>query len=86
MAKNPRRISGVAKPPLSNREIQVLRLLAAGNSNRVIAGDLNIANKTVNNHMNNILTKVDIPSWAVHRVYLSLWYSKNSDRLNVGQD
>ncbi len=80
MAKNPRRISGVAKPPLSKRETQVLGLLALGKSNRTIAVDLNIAEKTVNNHMNNILTKVDIPSWAVPRVYLALWYSKRSKR------
>ncbi len=80
MAKNTRRISGVAKPPLTQREIEVLRLLAAGKSNLAIAGDLNIAEKTVNNHMNNILTKVDIPSWAVPRVYLALWYSKRSKR------
>ena len=82
MAKNPRRISGVAKPSLTRREIDVLGLLAAGMSNLEIAGDLNIAGKTVNNHMNSILTKVDIPSWAVPRVYLALWYSKNSGRLN----
>ena len=81
MAKNPRRIGGAAKPSLTQREIEVLGLLAGGKSNPTIAGDLNIAYKTVDNHMNNILAKVDIPSWAVPRVYLALWYSKNSDRL-----
>ena len=86
MAKNPRRIKGVAKPSLTQREIEVLGLLAAGISNPAIAGDLNIAEKTVNNHMNRIMAKVDIPSWAVPRVYLSLWYSKSSGRLNVGPD
>lgn len=80
--KRTRRISGVDKPPLTRREIEVLRLLAVGKSNPAIAIDLNIVEKTVNNHMRHVLAKVVIPEWAAQRVYLARWYAKHSDRLS----
>ena len=45
--------------PLSEREREILRLLAAGASNREIAGKLYIAEGTVKNHVTNILAKLD---------------------------
>jgi len=49
--------AGLAEP-ISPREREVLRLLAAGYSNREIARALFIAEGTVKNHVSNILTKL----------------------------
>lgn len=42
---------------LSRREVEVLRLVAAGKSNRVIAQELALSDKTVGNHIASILSK-----------------------------
>jgi len=47
---------------LSARELQVLRLLAAGKSNRAIASDLLISERTVERHVSNIFDKLDVSS------------------------
>jgi DNA-binding NarL/FixJ family response regulator len=44
--------------PLSDRELDVLRLLADGGSNREIAGALFLAEGTVKNHVTNVLAKL----------------------------
>ncbi|GAA4806999.1 response regulator transcription factor [Actinomycetospora chlora] len=44
--------------PLSERESDVLRLLADGRSNREIAGTLHLAEGTVKNHVTNVLGKL----------------------------
>jgi DNA-binding CsgD family transcriptional regulator/tetratricopeptide (TPR) repeat protein len=46
--------------PLSEREVQVLRLLAAGKTNRAIADDLFISEKTVARHVSNIFDKLGV--------------------------
>lgn len=43
---------------LSNRELEILRLIANGHSNNEIAGKLMISEKTVKGHVSNILTKL----------------------------
>jgi DNA-binding NarL/FixJ family response regulator len=48
----------VADDALSPREIEVLRLVALGNSNKQIAGQLAIVDETVKAHMTNILSKL----------------------------
>jgi len=45
---------------LSDREIQVLKLIASGNDNAQIAAELHISPKTVKNHISNILMKLQI--------------------------
>lgn len=45
---------------LTNREIEVLQLMAEGNSNRSIGEKLFISEKTVKNHVSNILQKMDV--------------------------
>lgn len=56
---------------LSPRELEVLQLLAEGRSNRAIAEALSISERTVENHVMHILTKLDLESrtaaatWAV---------------------
>ena len=45
---------------LSEREIEVLKLIANGKDNAMIAGELHISPKTVKNHISNILMKLQI--------------------------
>jgi DNA-binding CsgD family transcriptional regulator len=47
---------------LTEREIEVLRLVAAGRSNREIAGELFISPKTASVHVSNILGKLNVAS------------------------
>ena len=47
---------------LSPREVQVLRLIAAGRSNPEIAAELFLSEKTVARHLSNIFTKLDVGS------------------------
>ena len=54
---------------LSERETDVLRLLAKGLSNKEIADKLNISVHTVNTHRKNIMDKTDIRSLAELTVY-----------------
>jgi DNA-binding NarL/FixJ family response regulator len=42
--------------------LEVLRLVAAGKSNRSIAADLVLSEKTVARHVSNILAKLGLPS------------------------
>lgn len=48
--------------PLSRREIEVLRLIAEGASNKIIASRLFISEHTVKFHVNSILTKLNADS------------------------
>jgi len=48
----------VTEDELSSREIEVLRLIAAGNSNKAIADRLCIGETTVKSHVTNILSKL----------------------------
>jgi predicted ATPase/DNA-binding CsgD family transcriptional regulator/transcriptional regulator with XRE-family HTH domain len=55
----------IAQPlmePLSAREIEILRLIAAGHSNQSIADRIIIAVSTVKKHINNIYSKLDVQS------------------------
>ncbi len=50
----------IAEEDLTTREKEVLRLIARGNSNKEIAASLNISEKTVKNHVTNILQKLHL--------------------------
>ncbi len=54
---------------LTGREMEVLRLVAAGHSNRTIARELYLSEKTVARHMSNILSKLAVPSRAAATSY-----------------
>jgi len=47
-------------PELSERELEVLALVARGLNNHEIAGQLHVAVKTVSNHISNIFTKLQV--------------------------
>jgi DNA-binding NarL/FixJ family response regulator len=59
----------VSKPELSDRETEVLRLIANGKDNAQIARDLHISPKTVKNHISNILMKLQIENRIQAAVY-----------------
>jgi DNA-binding CsgD family transcriptional regulator len=54
---------------LTEREVEVLRLVAAGRSNHEIAGVLVLSQKTVERHLSNIFTKLDVPSRTAAAAY-----------------
>ncbi len=49
-----------APEPLTERELEVLRLMAGGYSNREIGRGLFVAERTVKNHVSSILAKLDV--------------------------
>jgi len=58
-----------APESLSERETDVLRLLAQGCSNKEIAQSLSLSEKTVKTHVSNILGKLDVPSRTQAALY-----------------
>lgn len=66
-------MAGGRKKPvsLSERELQVIELVAAGLTNQDVAERLEISKRTVDNHVSNILTKtatgnrVELVRWAM---------------------
>jgi DNA-binding CsgD family transcriptional regulator len=70
------RVAALVGPPatrpsgaLTGREVEVLRLVAAGKTNRAIAASLDISEKTVARHLSNIFTKLDLPSRSAATAY-----------------
>jgi len=55
--------------PLSERELDVIRLIAAGMSNASIAGTLNVSEATVKTHVQHILQKLHVSD----RTQAALW-------------
>jgi DNA-binding CsgD family transcriptional regulator len=55
--------------PLTGREVEVLRLVATGMTNRAIAADLFLSEKTVARHLSNIFTKLGVSSRAAATAY-----------------
>ncbi|HEV2414319.1 MAG TPA: LuxR C-terminal-related transcriptional regulator [Candidatus Dormibacteraeota bacterium] len=64
---------GLDAGPLSRRELEVVKLVAAGLTNRQIAGRLFIAERTVDNHLEHVReklavkTRAQIAAWVVQR-------------------
>jgi ATP/maltotriose-dependent transcriptional regulator MalT len=54
---------------LSPREVEVLRLVAAGKTNKVIAKELCLSGKTIDRHVSNIFTKTGVASRAAATAY-----------------
>jgi DNA-binding NarL/FixJ family response regulator len=62
-------IEKTIRAELSEREIEVLKLIANGKDNAMIAGELHISPKTVKNHISNILMKLQIDNRIQAAVY-----------------
>jgi two-component system NarL family response regulator len=62
-------IADTIRSELSDREIEVLKLIANGTDNAQIAAELHISPKTVKNHISNILMKLQIDNRIQAAVY-----------------
>ncbi|KXF52288.1 hypothetical protein AXA44_10865 [Rhodococcus sp. SC4] len=68
-------LRGCAQPPtpppdgLSAREVEVLRLVAAGLTNQQVAEHLSLSRKTVARHLSNIFAKIEVTSRAAATAY-----------------
>jgi len=62
-------IADTIRSELSDREVQVLKLIANGTDNAQIAAELHISPKTVKNHISNILMKLQIDNRIQAAVY-----------------
>ena len=62
-------IESTIRAELSDREIEVLKLIANGKDNARIAAELHISPKTVKNHISNILMKLQIDNRIQAAVY-----------------
>ena len=56
---------------LSARELQVLEQIARGRTNKWIARELGLSARTIDRHVSNILTKLQVPSRSAAAVYAS---------------
>jgi DNA-binding NarL/FixJ family response regulator len=54
---------------LTAREVQVLALVAAGKSNRAIAAELFLSEKTIERHLSNIFAKLGVVSRTAAAAY-----------------
>jgi DNA-binding CsgD family transcriptional regulator len=55
--------------PLTARELDVLRLISTGSTNKAIAAQLRVSGRTIDRHVGNILRKLDVPSRAAATAY-----------------
>ena len=69
---------------LTEREVDVLRLLAQGQANKQIALNLRIGEKTVKTHVSNILAKLGVPSRTQAALYAVRIGLVSADQLSEG--
>ena len=72
--------AAASQPELTDRENQVLRLIANGKDNAEIAKELHISPKTVKNHISNILMKLQIEN----RIQAAVYAVRSRARLAAG--
>jgi predicted ATPase/DNA-binding CsgD family transcriptional regulator/DNA-binding XRE family transcriptional regulator len=66
-------LHGTRMLPLTRREREVASLIARGYTNREIAAELVIANRTADTHVEHILRKLDLPS----RAQVAVWAAEH---------
>ena len=71
-----------AQQPLTDRELEVLRLAARGMTNREIAGELSVSARTVQVHLSNVFAKMGVSSRteAVLQAVREGWMSLDDTR------
>ena len=62
-------VQPASEPPLTARELQVLRLISTGRTNKKIADELCLSERTIDRHVGNILSKLDVPSRTAATAY-----------------
>jgi DNA-binding CsgD family transcriptional regulator len=65
----PTRTRPASRPPLTARELHVLRLVSTGRTNKQIAQELSLSERTVDRHVTNILTKLAVRSRTAATTY-----------------
>jgi DNA-binding CsgD family transcriptional regulator len=63
------RVQPASRNPLTARELHVLRLISTGRTNKRIAEELCLSERTIDRHVTNILTKLDVRSRAAATAY-----------------
>jgi ATP/maltotriose-dependent transcriptional regulator MalT len=63
------RVDAVRGSGLSRRELEVLRLVADGQTNREIATELGISDRTVDRHVSNVFSKLDVSTRSAATAY-----------------
>jgi DNA-binding CsgD family transcriptional regulator len=84
----PAPVSVPKAPPLTDREKEILRWVAAGLQNKEIAHKLGISLATVRNHIHNILEKLDVHSKleAVSLAFRQGWVSGPNGELGISAE
>ena len=67
------RSGGSNRPDLTQREIEVLQLVASGDANKQIARKLGITERTVKSHLTNIYSAISVTS----RTQAAMWAQRN---------
>ena len=60
-------------PPLTEREYEIVALVAAGRANKQIARELRMAHNTVKNHLRALYLKLGVPN----RTAAALWFERH---------
>jgi two-component system, NarL family, nitrate/nitrite response regulator NarL len=67
------RLPRISKKDFTTRELDVIKLLSAGKTNKTIADELSLSEKTVKNHMSNIMDKLQVHSRLSAALIISKW-------------
>jgi ATP/maltotriose-dependent transcriptional regulator MalT len=62
-------VESASRGPLTARELRVLRLISTGRTNKEIAEELCVSERTIDRHVSNILDKLDVRSRAAATAY-----------------
>jgi DNA-binding NarL/FixJ family response regulator len=69
----------LSRKDFTSREIDVIELLSAGKTNRHIAQELSLSEKTVKHHMSNIMEKLQVHNRLSAALILSKWIQSKND-------